>query len=44
VSLPQPVPGLVISYILPPRFYAHIRERIVEMNRQRRLARVPRTE
>lgn len=43
-----PRPGLVprrFDYgMLPPRFFAHVRDRILQMHRLRRLRQVPRSE
>jgi len=44
----RPVPGVKparFDYgMLPPRFFAHIRDRVLEAHRSRRLDRTPRTE
>ncbi len=44
----RPVPGLVPTRFdygtLPPRFFAHIRDRILQAHRQRKLNRVTRTD
>lgn len=37
-------PGGPAYGMLPPRFFAHVRDRILEAHRRRRLNRVPRTE
>ena len=44
----RPVPGTeppeFVYGVLPPRLFAHIRDRLLQLHRQRNLNRVPRTE
>lgn len=44
----RPRPGVTPSRVdygmLPPRFFAHIRDRILQLHQQRRLSHVPRSE
>ncbi len=42
--IPNTAPPRYHFGMLPPRFYAHVRERVLEMNNQRRLIRVERSE